>query len=164
MAQLLQEAIEKIKEEAANGSTTTAPKEILCRASGPLQNHTKQVLILKDTHGWCGRFLSELPRDKASGNKDRIVHQGVPPKGSKAAVVYASDNYHWIVAWHVPFPTETNHHVKNKIYVEYGPDDPIDWDRIEKKLDASSNEKKCAGAWAKIKDGSDAAFSILLTE
>ncbi|CAO2840624.1 unnamed protein product [Amaranthus hypochondriacus] len=125
-------------------------------------------LQLLSKHDWYGQASGRttFPVEIPIGGTAKFVHYGAPSKGSKAAVVYASANTAWLLAWFVPFGDQPN-----KIYVEDGPKEnykAIDWNGIEGKLEASSYTSvqvdpstTCKSIIAKISDGKIAKLGAM---
>ncbi|XP_048502488.1 jasmonate-induced protein homolog [Beta vulgaris subsp. vulgaris] len=107
-------------------------------------------LQLLKHHVWFGSVVGSYPPTIKRGATNGITSRSDPPgdaTGSKIAVVYAGSNEDdgpnncaWLLAWYAPADGITT----KKVYVEAGDiskyADEIEWDEIESKLDASSNQ------------------------
>lgn len=81
------------------------------QTAGCILNITKgSRLHIHSKHDWCGQMSGRaaLPADIPIGGTAKFVHYGAPSKGSKAAVVYASVNSAWLLAWSIPLGDEPN--------------------------------------------------------
>ncbi|XP_021720896.1 jasmonate-induced protein homolog [Chenopodium quinoa] len=134
--------VEQMMKEAEKILLSNNPnvEKMQLQIAGCILNITKgSRLHIHNKHDWSGQvsFRAEFPTEIPIGGTAKFVHYGAPSKGSKAAVVYASVNCAWLLAWYVPFGDEPN-----KVYVENGAKENynvIDWYEIERKLEASGN-------------------------
>lgn len=134
--------VEQMMKEAESVLFSETPniEKMQLQIASCVLNITKETrLQIHNKHDWCGQISvrTSFPPEIPIGGTAKFVHNGAPPKGSKAAVVYTSINSSWLLAWHVPFDDKPN-----KVYVEAGAKERysvIDWDEIQRKVDESGN-------------------------
>lgn len=105
--------VEQMMKEAEKILLTESPniEKMQLQIAGCILNVTKgSRLHIHNKHDWCGEvsFRAEFPTEIPIGGTAKFVHYGAPSKGSKAAVVYASVNCAWLLAWSVPSNDQPN--------------------------------------------------------
>nr|AJK93578.1 jasmonate-induced protein [Suaeda glauca] len=148
----IQKAINEARNFVANNDNAKPTQEQLVKVTGVMTNAQSRTIMHDKTHEWKGHFIVKPPNTiggKTTG--DHFVHMGANWQGqlpvvvgSKAAVVYITmDKMHpglgYLLAWDKP---ENSSNGTSKIYVEAGNSAKfvkMDWNEIEKKLDASCN-------------------------